>query len=80
MGNGYVVRMVKLNNLEKLPTLIDDRLAQVDNDMDGLGVTGESWGVGGAAAEPGQVLLSQIPGRSAVPTSTRKKAPIRTRG
>lgn len=60
LGNGYVVKMVTLNNLEKLPTLIDDRLAQVDNDLDGGAVTGESWGVGGAAAEPGQVLLSQF--------------------
>lgn len=65
LGNGYVVTMKTLNNLEKLPTLIDDRLAQVDNDLDGLSVTNESFGAGGGlgpapGAEPGQVLLSQI--------------------
>jgi hypothetical protein len=65
LGNGYVVSMVTLNNLEKLPTLIDDRLAQVDNDLDGFKASNESWGASGGPgpavnAEPGQVLLSQI--------------------
>jgi hypothetical protein len=64
-GIGKVLTTKTLNNLEKLPTLIDDRLAQVDNDLDGLGVTNESFGANGGlgpavGAEPGQVLLSQF--------------------
>ncbi len=35
LNGGSVLKTITLNNLEKLPTLIDDRLAQVDTDLDG---------------------------------------------
>ena len=59
-NGGKVLRTVKLNNLEKLPTLIDERLAQVDTDLDGNDYTSESFGSAGQKAEPGQALFSQI--------------------
>jgi hypothetical protein len=59
-NGGKVLKTYKLNNLEKLPTLIDDRLAQVDTNLDGTKEVGESWGVNGATAEPGQALFSQF--------------------
>ena len=59
-NGGKVLKTMTLNNLEKLPTLIDDRLAQVDTNLDAAKETGESWGAGGALAEPGQAFFSQI--------------------
>jgi hypothetical protein len=59
-GVGKVLTTKTLNNLEKLPTIIDDRLAQVDADLDGAVETGESWGTGGLPAEPAQALFSQF--------------------
>jgi hypothetical protein len=59
-GVGKILKTQTLNNLEKLPTIIDDRLAQVDADLDGFVETGESWGSNGDPAEPGQALFSQF--------------------
>jgi hypothetical protein len=72
-GVGKILRTQTLNNLEKLPTLIDDRLAQVDTDLDGtqpggneemLPGEGEGFGVdaGGnpVSTAPAQALFSQV--------------------
>ncbi len=65
-NTGKVLKTMTLSNLEKLPTLIDDRLAQVDTDLDGTqeGGVGEGFGVdaGGnpVSVEPGQALFSQF--------------------